>query len=274
MKSNFPRVVIRGAGDLASGCALRLRRAGFTVVLTEVAQPLAVRRTVSFAQAVFDGSCQVEEVVGRCCAAGQALAVAAGGEVPVVVDPAGQLLRQLRPAVVVDAIMAKRNLGTCRDDAALVIALGPGFTAGVDCHAVVETDRGHSLGRLFWQGSALPDSGAPGDVAGQRGTRVLRAPADGQVAGCCAIGDSVAAGEIVALLHTNEGTKQPIRAPFAGILRGLIHPTVGVRAGTKIGDLDPRAERTYCFTVSDKALAVAGGVLEGILTWMAQESAE
>ncbi|MFZ4847916.1 MAG: selenium-dependent molybdenum cofactor biosynthesis protein YqeB [Caldilinea sp.] len=274
MKIKFPRVVIRGAGDLASGCALRLQRAGFTVVLTEVAQPLAVRRTVSFAQAVFDGSCQVEEVVGRCCTAGQALAVADGGEVPVVVDPAGQLLRQLRPAVVVDAIMAKRNLGTCCNDAALVIALGPGFTAGVDCHAVVETDRGHSLGRLFWQGSALPDTGEPGEVAGQRGTRVLRAPADGQVAGCCAIGDSVAAGEIVALLRTNDGTAQPIRAPFAGILRGLIHPTVGVRAGTKIGDLDPRAERAYCFTVSDKALAVAGGVLEGILTWMAQEGAE
>ena len=274
MKSKFPQVVIRGAGDLASGCALRLRRAGFTVVLTEVAQPLAVRRTVSFAQAVFDGSCRVEEVVGRCCPASQALAVAAGGEVPVVVDPAGQLLKQLHPAVVVDAIMAKRNLGTCRSDAALVIALGPGFTAGVDCHAVIETDRGHSLGRLFWQGSALPDTGEPGEVAGQRSSRVLRAPADGHVAGCCTIGDSVAAGERIALLRTNDGTEQPIQAPFAGILRGLIHPTVSVRAGTKIGDLDPRAERAYCFTVSDKALAIAGGVLEGILTWMAQGSAK
>jgi xanthine dehydrogenase accessory factor len=272
MNINFPLVVIRGAGDLASGIALRLHRAGFPVLMTEVAAPLAVRRTVSFAQAVFDGVCRVEEVTGRRCAIADAAAVTAAGEVAVIVDPAGETLHQLRPPVVVDAIMAKRNLGTRRADAPLVIALGPGFTAGADCHAVIETERGHNLGRVIWQGSAAPNTGEPGELpgVGRRGSRVLRAPVAGHVIGRCAIGDRVAQGAAVAIVQDGQGGVQSVVAPFAGVLRGLIHPHVAVTAGMKIGDLDPRADVAYCFTVSDKSLAIGGGVLEAILMWRAR----
>lgn len=269
MSTDFPLVVIRGAGDLASGIALRLHRAGFPVIHTEIEQPLAVRRTVAFAQAVFDGVCRVEEVTGRRCEIAEAAAVIAAGEIAVIVDPGGETLRQLQPPVVVDAIMAKRNTGTHRADAPLVVALGPGFSAGVDCHAVIETERGHNLGRVIWQGSAAPDTGEPGELpgVGRRGSRVLRAPVAGHVIGRCAIGDTVAEGATVAIVQDGQGGAQSVVAPFTGVLRGLIHPHVASTAGMKIGDLDPRAERDYCFTVSEKALAIGGGVLEAVLHW-------
>jgi xanthine dehydrogenase accessory factor len=265
------RVVIKGAGDLATGVALRLHRCGFPVVMTELARPLAVRRTVSFAQAVFDGAAQVEEATARACAPGEVETVLASGAIPVLVTPGAAEIAALRPAVVVDAIMAKHNTGTAAGDAPLVVALGPGFSAGADCHAVIETNRGHNLGRVIRQGGAEPDTGVPGELpgAGARAGRVLRAPAAGCVEARVAIGDRVEAGAIVAHVHTPEGEAVPIRAPFDGILRGIIHPSVELSAGMKIGDVDPRARREFCFTVSDKSLAIGGGVLEAILTWVA-----
>lgn len=276
MRNDFPLVLIRGAGDLASGVAIRLHRSGFPVVMTEIEHPLAVRRTVAFAQAVFDGVCRVEEVTGRRCRMEEAWTVVTHHEIAVVVDPQGETLRRLRPPVVVDAIMAKRNMGTSLGDAPLVIALGPGFTAGIDCHAVIETERGHNLGRVLWRGSAAPDTGEPGELPGigRRASRVLRAPAAGHVLGRCAIGDRVAEGAELAVLQGEQGESHPILAPFAGVLRGLIHPSVRVEAGMKIGDLDPRADVSYCFTVSDKSLAIGGGALEAILTWLAHRQQE
>ncbi|MEZ4766817.1 MAG: selenium-dependent molybdenum cofactor biosynthesis protein YqeB [Caldilineales bacterium] len=257
-------VLIRGAGDLASGVAWRLQRCGFPVVMTELPQPLVVRRTVAFAEAVYSGETFVQGTHARRVeSAGEARHLAAHGIIPVLVDPAAACRTELQPAVMVDAIMAKRNIGaTAIDDAPLVIALGPGFTAGLDCHAVVETNRGHDLGRVLWQGPPEPDTRLPGEVGGYRGARVLRAPADGRVHGHVPIGSVVDEGQIIA--HV-DGI--PISAPFGGVLRGLVHPDAPVYTGAKIGDLDARAEPRYCFTISDKSLAVAGGVLEAILSW-------
>jgi xanthine dehydrogenase accessory factor len=186
----------------------------------------------------------------------------------VLVDPAAQVLALLQPDVLVDAIMAKVNTGTTLQDAPLVIALGPGFTAGVDCHAVIETNRGHYLGRTLWQDSAEPDTGKPGRLPGvdHKGSRVLRAPVAGRVEGHVPIGAIVESGALVGTLHGAQGEEIPVLAGVHGVLRGLLHPSVDVAAGTKIGDIDPRAAADHCFTVSDKALAIAGGVLEAILT--------
>lgn len=270
MRYEFPLVLIKGAGDLASGIALRLHRAGVPVAMTETERPLAVRRCVAFAEAVFSGTCQVEEVTGRRCGLDQAAGVLAAGAVPVLVDPQTHSLEYLRPFVLVDAVMAKRNTGTCMGAAPLVVALGPGFCAGVDCHAVIETNRGHNLGRVLWSGSAEPDTGTPGEVPGigGRASRVLRAPIGGLVEAVVEIGDEVSGGEVLAVVRPEDGTapeRVEVRAPFSGVLRGIIHPSVPVAAGMKIGDVDPRAERNHCFTVSDKSLAIGGGVLEAIL---------
>ena len=255
-------ILIRGAGDLGSGVAWRLHRCGFAVVMTEAARPLVVRRTVSFAEAVFVGHTTVEGVtavrVTDLAAAHRALAA---GHIPVLVDAAAACRAELRPAALVDAIMAKANTGTALTDAPRVIALGPGFSAGVDCHAVIETNRGHDLGRVIWQGTAEPDTHTPGEIGGQRGARVVRAPADGYVHSRAAIGDLLRAGEVFA-----EVNGVPLVAPFNGVLRGLVHASVPVTAGMKIGDLDARAEPRYCFTLSEKSLAIAGGVLEAILS--------
>jgi xanthine dehydrogenase accessory factor len=278
--------LIKGAGDLATGVALRLRRAGLPVVMTELAQPTVVRRAVAFAQAVFDGETQVEELRARRATPDQIADLLAAGITPLLIDPAATVRAAWQPAILIDAVMAKRNLGTRRDDAPLVVALGPGFCAGVDCHAVVETQRGHTLGRVIWQGSALPDTGIPGILPGMAAgtaatlSRVLRAPIAGYVRPYAAIGDQVAVGATLAVVHDqahdqaqakpqdrllDHAGARPVVAPFSGVLRGLIHPTVRVTAGLKIGDLDPRALRDDCFTASDKALAIGGGVLEAIL---------
>ena len=266
--SSYP-VLIKGAGDLATGSALRLHCAGFPVVMTEVAAPLAVRRTVAFAQAVYDGAWQVEGVVAQRATVAEVRPLWAARTIPVLVDPAATCRVQLQPAVIVDAIMAKQNTGTQRSDAPLVVALGPGFTAGDDCHAVIETQRGHYLGRVIWQGAAIPNTGTPGELpgVGVKLSRVLRAPVAGHVQPRFAIGECVPEGAIVATIAAEGQATPEIRAPFAGVLRGLIHPAVHVPAGLKIGDLDPRAERDFCFTVSEKALAIGGGVLEAVLHW-------
>lgn len=255
-------VLVRGGGDLASGAIYRLVKAGFPVIVTELAHPLAIRRTVAFASAVFDGETTVEGLTARRAdSVGDVPAILAAGEIPVLVDEAGAGLDTIHPAVLVDARMAKRNLGTTIHDAPLVIALGPGFEAGRDCHAVVETHRGHFLGRVIRKGSAEPNTGRPGNVQGRGGERVLRAPADGWVTALATIGDTLRQGDRIAVMG-----EQVVAAPFDGVLRGLIHPSVPVKQGMKIGDLDPRAVREHCFTISDKSFAIGGGVLEAVLS--------
>ena len=254
-------VVIKGAGDLASGAILRLHRAGFRLVATEIDQPTTVRRTVAFSEAVYGGEVEVEGVRARGIRDHNEIERAwKEGVVPVLVDPAAEIVPRLRPAVLIDAIIAKHNLGTRISDAPVVIGLGPGFEAGVDVHAVVETNRGHSLGRVLWHGSAEPDTGVPGEIAGQGPQRLLRAPAPGRFRGEREIGDRVEAGEVVCWVD-----QTPVKAGTTGVLRGLLHGGLTVYPGMKIGDIDPRAAREHCFTISDKSLAIAGGVLEAVL---------
>lgn len=253
-------ILIRGGGDLATGVAHRLHRAGFALLLTELPQPLCVRRAVSFAEAVYAGQVTVEDITARLVPNRQAgLAPAQLGEIPVVIDEGKATQQYVRPRIVIDARLAKNKLDTTMDDAPLVIALGPGFVAGHDCHAVVETNRGHNLGRVYWQGSAEPDTGQPEAVLGLAGQRVLRAPGNGMFKGKLAIGDLVKAGEIVAMVDD-----EPIAAQFDGVVRGLLQNGMRVTTGLKVGDVDPRGVREHCFLISDKARAIGGGVLEAI----------
>jgi xanthine dehydrogenase accessory factor len=252
---------VRGGGDLGSGVIYRLARAGLPVIVLERDLPTFVRRAVCFGEAVFSGTIEIEGVrAQRIHDVHEVEALLMAGIVPVVVDPGGESIAYWHPQVVIDARMEKRNPGTRMGDAPLVIALGPGYTAGEDCHAVIETNRGHDLGRVIWQGSAEPDTGEPGVMGGHTHSRVLRAPAVGHVDSRFAIGDLLRAGEVVA-----EIAGKPVLAAFTGVLRGIIHPQVVVTPGMKIGDLDPRAEQRHCFTISDKSLAVGGGALEAVL---------
>jgi xanthine dehydrogenase accessory factor len=257
-----PLVIVKGAGDLGSGVVWRLRRCGFPVVALERERPTVIRRAVAFASAVFEGEFVVEGVTGQRAALGDVSLLLEAGITPVLVDPQGESVSLLRPKVVVDAVLAKRNTGTSIDDAPLVIALGPGFCAGRDCHAVVETARGHYLGRVYWHGEALPNTGIPGEVRGVTEGRVLRAPAAGTFCPLVQIGETVEAGQVVARVE-----EQGVVARIGGVIRGILHDGLVVEGGMKVGDVDGRGERSHCFAVSDKALAVAGGVLEAILTW-------
>lgn len=258
-------VVVRGAGDLATGVILRLVRSGFRVVALESPRPTAIRRTVALSEAVYDGTAEVEGLRARRAEGlGEIRTALAEGVVPVLVDPEAALVPALRPAALVDAILAKRNLGTRVGQAPAVIALGPGFEAGRDADAVVETARGHDLGRVILSGSAAPNTGVPGEVGGKSSERVVRAPAAGEVIAVRSIGDPVRAGEPLLLIETPSG-RISVPSPLDGTLRGLIRPGIGVSEGEKIADVDPRGRREYCRTVSDKARAVAGGVLEALL---------
>jgi xanthine dehydrogenase accessory factor len=231
------------------------------VVVTELAQPTVIRRAVAVASAVFEGQVELEGLVAWLAESDQEMRAAlAAGLVPVVIDPQGKVITRLRPGVVVDAIMAKRNTGTQITDAPIVIGLGPGFTAGVDVRAVIETNRGHHLGRVILSGSAEPHTGVPGTTAGFTVERVLRAPCEGVFSGKRCIGDLVEAGEVVACV-----AGQPVIANIAGVLRGLLADGLSVRTGAKVGDVDPRGVLEHCFTISDKARAIGGGVLEAIL---------
>ena len=255
------RVLIRGAGDLASGIALRLHRSGMEVAMTDIAAPTAIRRTVAFSQAIVAGAWTVEDVTAvRCQTAAEGERLMAAGRIPIFVDPECRIREKLRPDALVDAILAKRNLGTTIQDAPVVVGVGPGFTAGVDCHAAVETMRGHTLGRVLYEGSPLPNTNIPGLIGGFAGERVLRAPADGVFTATRAIGDAVEAGDIVGMV-----AGKPMVCTIGGVLRGLLSDGVKTFAGMKAGDVDPRGVREYCFTASDKALAIGGGVLEAIL---------
>ena len=253
-------IVIRGGGDLATGVALRLYRSGMDVVICETAVPTSIRRTVCFSEAVRLGEMMVEGVTARRAVSEEVPALLAAGIIPVLVDPEGACIPGLRPDAVVDAILAKRNLGTSMDMAPIVVAAGPGFTAGVDCHAAVETMRGHYLGRVIYEGSPLPNTNIPGLIGGYAGERVLRAPADGVFAGAKRIGDRVEAGDVAGYV-----AGKPMVCTIGGTLRGLLADGVPVTKGMKSGDVDPRCEEAHCRCASDKALAVGGGVLEAIL---------
>lgn len=254
-------ILIRGAGDIASGIALRLRRAGFSVVMTDIEKPTAIRRTVAFSEAIVHGETRVEEITARCARdSKEAQDLLGQGILPVLVDPEGRCIPELKPDAVVDGILAKRNLGTAMTDAPIVVGVGPGFTAGVDCHAVVETMRGHTLGRTYYEGSALPNTGIPGLIGGFSGERVLRAPADGVFRALAAIGDQVQEGDVA-----GEVDGRPMLCTLTGVLRGILADGTVVHQGMKAGDIDPRCKVDHCYTASDKALSVGGGVLEAIL---------
>ena len=262
-----PLIILRGGGDLASGVALRLHHAGFQVSILELEKPLAIRRTVSFCDAVYKGAQTVEAVTSRLVSPDQFQDALEAGEIPVLIDPNANILKNQfmtspRSTIVIDARLLKSPPELLDVPIALHIGLGPGFCAGENCHAVIETRRSHTLGRVYWTGSTQPDSGQPeGDTR-----RVLRAPHGGRLTLHANIGDHFNEGQLIAVIESEiENQKSEIISPFNGILRGMIHPSVEINKGMKIGDLDRRSDPSLCSLVSDKALAVAGGVLEAIL---------
>jgi len=258
-------VLIRGGVDLASGVAMRLYRCGFQIVMTELPQPLCVRRLVSFGEAVYAGEWTVEGVTAKKVEDPtdtlRILQILAKGRIPVLVDAEGAAIKALHPMVVVDARMIKQPVELIETRIKLIIGLGPGFVAGKNCHAVIETNRGHMLGRVIWEGAPEEDTGIPEEVQRHRAERVLRSPADGILEAKAEIGDHLEADQLVA-----EVGGKPVLAPFKGILRGLIHPGIQVSRGMKIGDVDPRDDPRYCALISDKSLSIGGGVLEAILS--------
>jgi len=261
LKDNL--VLIRGGGDLATGVALRLYRAGIKLVITELPQPLAVRRTVSFSEAVYEGNHTVEGVTARHVEQGQLSATIEADEIPVLIDPDADILVSNPFLIVVDVRLTKQTPAPLPTQVPLHIGLGPGFTAGGNCHAVIETRRSHTLGRVYWTGTTQPDSGQPeGDLR-----RVLRAPTEGLLIAHATIGQHLQEGQLIAEIQSeNKNQNVEIFSPFAGVLRGLIHPGLSVPKGMKIGDVDTRSDVSSCYLVSDKSLAIGGGVLEAILS--------
>lgn len=270
-------IVVRGAGDLATGTIHRLKKAGFRLLVLEAEHPAAIRRQVALSEAVYAGSARVEDVEAvrmdvdlaekknrKEFLEQEMERIWKKDGVPVLVDPAGLSIAALRPAVVVDAILAKKNLGTTKEMAPLVIALGPGFTAGEDVDVVIETKRGHNLGRVIRSGSAVPNTGIPGIIGGYGKERVMHAQAEGILRNAASIGDIVEARAVIAEIETEKGTV-PVEASLSGLLRGLIRDGYPVTKGFKIADIDPRKEELQnCFTISDKARCIAGSVLEVI----------
>lgn len=270
-------IVVRGAGDLATGTIHRLKKAGFRLLVLEAEHPAAIRRQVALSEAVYAGSARVEDVEAvrmdvdlaekknrKELLEQEMERIWKKDGVPVLVDPAGLSIAALRPAVVVDAILAKKNLGTTKEMAPLVIALGPGFTAGEDVDVVIETKRGHNLGRVIRSGSAVPNTGIPGIIGGYGKERVMHAQAEGILWNAASIGDIVEARAVIAEIETENGTV-PVEASLSGLLRGLIRDGYPVTKGFKIADIDPRKEELQnCFTISDKARCIAGSVLEVI----------
>lgn len=259
-------IIVRGGGDLASGTIYKLHKCGFPVLVLETEAPSAIRRNVAFSEAVYEGSQRVEDVT--CILAHsveEALGLTGAGKLAMLVDPAGESIARLKPMAVVDAILAKKNLGTHRGMAPITVALGPGFEAGVDVDAVIETRRGHKLGRVIRQGRAEENTGVPGVIGGYGRERVIHSPAAGVLRNVKKITDTVRKGETIALVET-DGGEVPVPATIDGLLRGLIRDGYPVSAGFKIADIDPRMEEyDNCFTISDKARCIAGGVVEAIL---------
>jgi xanthine dehydrogenase accessory factor len=263
-------IAVKGAGDLATGVIHRLTRAGFAVMATELPEPTVLRRTVAFAEAVVLGQITVEGVTARRAISREDIqATLAEGMVPIVVDPNGLSLKQMQPMVLVEATLSKYNSGVTINDAPIVIALGPGYEAGKEVDAVIETNRGHNLGRVYLYGCAEPNTGIPGAIGGYTTERLLRAPCEGKLYGVRRIGDFVQAGETVAVVRTGETSDSvPVVAAIPGILRGLVRDGLRVSNAMKVGDIDPRAAREHCFTISDKSRAVAGGVLEAVMYFL------
>lgn len=259
-------VIVRGGGDLATGTICKLYQCGFPVLILETAKPSAIRRNVAFSEAVYQGSQTVEGIT--CLLAdtvAQAKACLREGKLTMLIDPAGDCIGNFQPLAVVDAILAKKNLGTSRTLAPITVALGPGFTAGVDVDAVVETKRGHNLGKVLYDGTAAPNTGIPGIIGGYGKERVIHSPAEGILRNVARITDTVTQGQTIALIETEAG-EVPVQATLTGLLRGLIRDSYPVPKGFKIADIDPRLEEyNNCFTISDKARCIAGGVLEAIL---------
>jgi len=296
MKQSAPLIIVRGAGDLASGVLVAIHISGFRVLALETENPSAIRRTVAFSEAVRLGHCTIEGIEARLIAKEQAAAVVSAGTIaalsnrdaiaagievgavtgakanrstfiPIAVDPTGELIEALHPAAVVDAIIAKKNCGTHLGMAPLVIALGPGFTAGQDAHIVIETMRGHNLARLIYQGTALPNTGVPGLVGGESALRVIHAPAAGTLYVLRDIGSSVTRGEIIARVIHPDGNVTDVSASINGIIRGMLPDGFIVHRGLKMADIDPRlTELNNCFTISDKARALGGSVLTALLS--------
>lgn len=265
-------IIVRGAGDISTGTIHRLFRAGFPVLVLETEYPSAIRRKVAFSEAVYDGEATVESVTAvRIGDAAEAETILARGKVPLLIDSAGNSIRSLQPKVVVDAILAKKNLGTSMQMADLTIALGPGFEAGKDVHFVIETMRGHDLGRIISSGCAAANTGIPGMIGGYGAERVIRAPEAGCFRTIREIGDTVTAGEIIGTVQGGSG-EFPVRSNISGILRGIIRDGYPVTKGFKLADTDPRpGELKNCFTISDKARCIAGSVLELVCQYEARE---
>lgn len=266
-------IIVRGGGDLATGTIYKLKKSGFPVLILETPTPSAIRRNVAFSEAVYQGTQTVEDMT--CYLAGspeEAERLLESGKLTMLVDPLGDAISRLKPLGVVDAILAKKNLGTARHLAPITIGLGPGFTAGVDVDAVIETKRGHNLGRVIRKGCAIPNTGIPGIIGGYGKERVIHCPAHGILRNVRYITDTVVKGETIALVETEEGAV-PVPATLDGILRGLIRDGYPVTRGFKIADIDPRVdEYENCFTISDKARCIAGGVLEAILQLRKEKS--
>ncbi|WP_319370546.1 selenium-dependent molybdenum cofactor biosynthesis protein YqeB [uncultured Ilyobacter sp.] len=256
------RVIIRGGGDIATGVAHKLKRCGMEVIVLECEKPMAIRRKVAFSEAVYENKSLVEGITGVLVSSLEdAVKESRVERVPILVDPKGKSISELKPHVVVDAIIAKKNIGTEMNMAPVVIALGPGFTAGSDCHVVVETMRGHDLGRLIYNGQALANTGNPGSVGGYSLERVIHSPSDGILKAVKAIGDTVLAGEVLAYAGETE-----VKSQISGIIRGMLHDGIQVRKGLKMADVDPRADQVKnCYTISDKARCIGGSVLEAIM---------
>ncbi len=264
MKIQEIKVVIRGGGDLASGVAYRLYRAGFPIIITELAKPLVVRRTVSFAEAVYTDKMELEGITVICVDnPHKAIELAEKGEmIPVLIDPDAKIIDDWKPMVVVDASLTKKNLlKTKLEDAPIVIGLGPGFTAQKEVHAIVETKRGHFLGRVIYEGEAAVNTGIPGIVQGVGRERVIYSSQEGEFIPKLSIGDIVEKDEIVGWIEDT-----PIKVEISGCIRGLLASGVNVKAGVKVGDVDPRKDASYCYTISDKALAIGGGVMEAVFS--------
>lgn len=259
-------ILIKGAGDIATGIAVRLFYSKFKIIMTDIKSPTAIRRTVCFSQAIVNGSAQVEGISAvKAQNPQEALEIVKNGKIAVLADEKCDCLREIKPDVLVDAILAKKNLGTKITDAKLVIAAGPGFEAGKDCHAVIETMRGHYLGRVITSGAAIKNTGIPGNIGGFTVERIIRAPKDGIFEPVREIGDFVHSGETAAYV---DGT--PVKSQIDGILRGILPSKTPVFEGMKSGDVDPRCKKEHCYCVSDKALSVGGGVLEAILRFSNQ----
>lgn len=254
------KILIKGAGDLATGIAYRLYKCGYSILMTEIPVPTAVRRTVSFSRAVYEGEAVVEGVCARLSHTIDEIdKLQEERIIPIIIDEKAKIKKEYQPDVVIDAILAKRNIGTEISEAPLVIGVGPGFTAGLDCHCVIETKRGHFLGQVIKNGSAIPNTGIPGNVGGFTTERIIRASADGVFEPVASIGDMVEKGQCVAY-----SGGEPVYAKMSGLVRGMLQNGVFVKEGMKSGDIDARSEKKHCYTISDKARAIGGGVLEAV----------